>query len=140
MDLANRLIEDIRKASQVASYCKALPPSKCPVASYFIMELPHLITDVFQAFSLFEGREIVKNLSGADLHTLYFYLDPLRNELRAEIAKFFKGEKTFLNLLSPDKSKTLLEEALNDLHDDIQENYWLFRAMYIHHCRVNAEH
>jgi hypothetical protein len=140
MDLANRLIDDIKKASQAASYFKALPPSKCPVSSYFTLELPHLITDVFQAFSLFDGQEIMKNMWGADLNTLYFYLDPLRNELVIEINKFLTGEKTFLNLLSPDKSKTLLEEALNDLHDDMEENYWLFRAMYIHHCRVNAEH
>jgi hypothetical protein len=137
MDLANRLIDDIKKASKVSSYCKAIPPSKCPVATYFTVELPHLITEVFQAFSFFEGSERMKTLYGTDLHTLYFYLDPLRKELSIEINRFLSGDKTFLNLLSGNLSKILLEETLNDLHEGVEKNYSLFESMYIDHCHAN---
>jgi hypothetical protein len=132
MNLSKRFIEDIKKASKVTSFCEAYPENDSDLVTYFTIQLPNTINEVFEVFSFFEGNENMKAVCGTDVNRQYVYLKPLRAELDHEINKFLNGEKTFLKLLSREQSKLLIEEILDGLHASIEEKYSLFRSRYIH--------
>jgi hypothetical protein len=131
MNLSKRLIEDIKKASKITSFCHAYPDNDSDLVTYFRLQLPNTINELFEAFSFFEGNEDMRSLCGMNVNRQYLYLNPLREELENEINKFLNGEKTFLKLLSPEQSRSLIKEILDDLHNSIEEKYSLFESRYI---------
>jgi hypothetical protein len=131
MNLSDRFVDDIKKASKVTSYCEGYPAANSDVVTFFTVELPNKINEVFTVFSFFEGNENVKNISNLDLSSKYFCLNRMRAELDFEINKFLNGEKTFLKSLSGEQTKNLVQELFDDLHNSIEENYSRFELRYL---------